>query len=89
MASTSSHFFRDPQAVLDDINYQFQLEPSTLIRLAEAFLEEFRLGLSSYGQPMAMMCVVSASCVLFLTGISVPRSSPASQTEQKQGKRRP
>ncbi|KAK0206198.1 hypothetical protein DFS33DRAFT_565432 [Desarmillaria ectypa] len=55
MASTSYHFFRDPQAVLDDINYQFQLEPSTLISLAKAFLEEFRLGLSNYGHPMAMI----------------------------------
>lgn len=57
MASTSSHSYRDPQTVLDDIGYQFQLNPETLTDIVKVFLEEYRLGLAEYGHPMAMMCV--------------------------------
>lgn len=57
MASTSSHFYRDPQTVLDDLGYQFQLDPETLTDIVKVFLEEYRAGLSNYGHPMAMMCV--------------------------------
>lgn len=57
MASTSSHFYRDPQTVLDDIELQFSLDPQALTDLVKTFLEEYRVGLSNYGHPMAMMCV--------------------------------
>ncbi|KAF9036055.1 hypothetical protein BDZ89DRAFT_983133 [Hymenopellis radicata] len=55
MASTSAHFYRDPQTVLDDINYQFRLETDTLTDIVKVFLDEFRAGLTNYGHPMAMI----------------------------------
>lgn len=55
MASTSSHFFKDPQNVLDDIHHQFQLDTGTLVELTKAFLNEFAVGLGEYNHPMAMM----------------------------------
>lgn len=57
MASTSSFFYKDPQDVLDDIDYQFQLSPATLISLSRAFLNEFAVGLGNYNHAMAMMFV--------------------------------
>lgn len=55
MSATSSFFHKDPQNVLNDIDYQFQLEPPTLTRLSKAFLDEFALGLANYGKAMAMI----------------------------------
>ncbi|KAJ8086161.1 hypothetical protein PM082_004983 [Marasmius tenuissimus] len=55
MASTSSYFYKDPQTVFDDIDFQMTLEPSTLTELVKAFLDEFRTGLGDYNHPMAMI----------------------------------
>ncbi|KAF5357599.1 hypothetical protein D9758_007415 [Tetrapyrgos nigripes] len=55
MASTSSYFYKDPQSVLSDIDHQLTLNPSTLLGLVKAFLDEFRQGLSNYNHPMAMI----------------------------------
>ncbi|KAJ6627457.1 hypothetical protein B0H10DRAFT_2210381 [Mycena sp. CBHHK59/15] len=57
MASISAHFAKGPdvQSILDDIHRQFQLGPETLIELTGAFLDEFKVGLSSYNHPMAMI----------------------------------
>ncbi|THV05345.1 hexokinase [Dendrothele bispora CBS 962.96] len=55
MASVSSYYYKDPQKVLDDIDYQLTLDPKTLVELVKAFLDEFRTGLSSYNHPMAMI----------------------------------
>jgi len=55
MASTSSYFYKDSQNVLDAIDYQLTLDPNTLVGLVKAFLDEFRMGLSNYNFPMAMM----------------------------------
>ncbi|KAK7471056.1 hypothetical protein VKT23_002471 [Stygiomarasmius scandens] len=55
MASTSSYFYKDSQNVLDAIDYQLTLDPNTLVGLVKAFLDEFRMGLSNYNFPMAMI----------------------------------
>lgn len=55
MAATSSFFYKNSKEVTDSIDFQFKLEPHTLIRLAKAFLNEFHTGLGKYGEPMAMM----------------------------------
>lgn len=48
----------DPaDALVADIEQQFQLGPDALVGLTRAFLDEVALGLSEYGHPMAMMCV--------------------------------
>ncbi|KAG5220787.1 glucokinase [Salix suchowensis] len=57
MASTSALFSHDAQRVFDDIDRHFQLSKETLVELTQAFIDEYRLGLGSYGKPMAMMCV--------------------------------
>lgn len=41
--------------IFDDIEAQFQLGQDALIKITEQFLEDFRLGLSEYNQPMAMI----------------------------------
>jgi hexokinase len=43
--------------IFDDIESQFQLDEDALIKITEQYLEDFRLGLSEYNHPMAMMCV--------------------------------
>lgn len=66
MASTSSYFYRDQQAVLDDVAYQFHLEQPTLEQLVRQFLVEFQDGLGQYGKAMAMMCVLLAMMALVI-----------------------
>lgn len=68
MAFSSALFTNDDQRVLDDIDRQFRPSVDTLINLTKEFLVEFKLGLESYGQPMAMMHVsIIASCPVLLT----------------------
>ncbi|KAF8897142.1 hexokinase [Infundibulicybe gibba] len=55
MASTSALYSQDEQRVLDDIHRRFQLDSESLVGLTKAFVDEFRIGLQSYGQPMAMI----------------------------------
>ncbi|KAF9500147.1 hypothetical protein BDN71DRAFT_1440709 [Pleurotus eryngii] len=55
MASTSALFSHDAQRVFDDIDRHFQLSKETLVELTQAFIDEYRLGLGSYGKPMAMI----------------------------------
>ncbi|KAG6900109.1 hypothetical protein C0993_002794 [Termitomyces sp. T159_Od127] len=45
----------EPQSLFDDIDRSFQLSSQDLVELTKAFLHEISLGLSSYGQPMAMI----------------------------------
>ena len=49
------------QRIFDGIQTQFALSDETLLRITEQFLEDFRIGLSNYGQAMAMMYVPFAS----------------------------
>lgn len=55
MASISSFYYQSPQAVFDIIDSQFTLHREPLVELTKAFLDEFKLGLSTYNQAMAMM----------------------------------
>ena len=59
MFVTSAHDTGDAQRIFDDIEGQFHLTPESLVDLTQAFLDEVRRGLGSYGHPMAMMCVLS------------------------------
>ena len=61
MYATAAHDHKTtgPQAVIDGIDRQFQLSKDSLVEITEAFLREFKQGLSKYGEPMAMMCVLS------------------------------
>ena len=62
MVSTSALIVGDDvQRVFDDIERQFQLDTPALVALTNAFLDEIARGLADYGQPMAMMCVLSSS----------------------------
>ena len=45
------------RAVFDDIEAQFLLSDEKLHEIVTQFLEDFRLGLSEYNHPMAMMYV--------------------------------
>ena len=47
--------------ILDAIEQQFQLSDSALVDITKQFLDDFRLGLSEYNHPMAMMYVPSPS----------------------------
>ncbi|RDB20456.1 Glucokinase [Hypsizygus marmoreus] len=53
--ATPALSYEDSQRVFDDIDRHFQLGPEFLVELTKTFLEEFRLGLSSYNHPMAMI----------------------------------
>ena len=60
MVSTSALIVGDDvQRVFDGIERQFQLDTPALVALTRAFLDEVTRGLADYGQPMAMMCVLS------------------------------
>ena len=59
--STSALFSQDSYSLLEHIDKQFYLDPDALINLANAFLQEARLGLANYGRPMAMMFVLLSS----------------------------
>ncbi|KAI5894326.1 uncharacterized protein SCHCODRAFT_02624360 [Schizophyllum commune H4-8] len=57
MYATAAHDHKTtgPQAVIDGIDRQFQLSKDSLVEITEAFLREFKQGLSKYGEPMAMI----------------------------------
>ncbi|KIK08425.1 hypothetical protein K443DRAFT_672443 [Laccaria amethystina LaAM-08-1] len=55
MAPISIPQYTNTQGVVDQIEHQFTLSPETLVDLTKAFLNEFELGLGSYGQAMAMI----------------------------------
>jgi len=55
MAPISTPQYTNTQDIVDQIERQFTLSPETLVDLTKAFLNEFELGLGSYGQAMAMM----------------------------------
>lgn len=59
MPFSSAMFPHNEQRVLDDIDRQFRPSVDKLVNLTKEFLVEFKLGLESYGQPMAMMHVSS------------------------------
>lgn len=59
MASTSALSNSETQRVFDEIHRQFHLSSESLVELTKAFLDEFRVGLQNYNQPMAMMCVAT------------------------------
>jgi hexokinase len=59
MVSTAALDVDDVQRVFDGIERQFQLDTDTLVTLTKAFLDEVANGLTNYGRPMAMMCVIS------------------------------
>ena len=52
------------RAVFDDIEAQFLLSDEKLHEIVTQFLEDFRLGLSEYNHPMAMMYVRKAHFTL-------------------------
>jgi len=86
MAPISTPQYTNTQDVVDQIQRQFTLSPETLVDLTKAFLNEFELGLGSYGQAMAMMY---ARFLLYFTIADralVRRSSLASPMAQKPGK---
>lgn len=56
MTSISSFCYQNAQAVFDVIDNQFTLQPDSLVELTKAFLDEVKIGLANYNQPMAMMC---------------------------------
>lgn len=55
MASISSFYYQNAQTVFDVIEDQFTLQPDPLVELTKAFINEFKIGLANYNQPMAMM----------------------------------
>jgi len=55
MATLSIFQYEHPQAVFDLLERQISLKEDSLVSLTHAFLDEFKLGLSSYNHPMAMM----------------------------------
>ncbi|OJT13179.1 Glucokinase [Trametes pubescens] len=58
MAPTSALYGSSPDVsrrILDDIEHQFSLDKDDLIRITSQFLEDFKLGLSEYNHPMAMI----------------------------------
>ncbi len=57
MAPTSAFLKDDGHQTFDSIAAQFQLDDEALHTITKQFLEDFRLGLSEYNHPMAMMCV--------------------------------
>nr|GAT53802.1 glucokinase [Mycena chlorophos] len=54
-ASVSAHSAPDAQRIFDQIHDSFQLKPDALVELTGQFLDEFNVGLSGYGHPMAMI----------------------------------
>jgi hypothetical protein len=74
------------QGVVDQIERQFTLSPETLVDLTKAFLNEFELGLGSYGQAMAMMYAPFLLYLAISDRTLVQRSSLASPMAQKPGK---
>lgn len=50
-----------PRQILDAIDAQFQLDDEKLHAIVNQFLDDFRLGLSEYNHPMAMMYVGTRS----------------------------
>jgi hexokinase len=55
MASLFALQFKDAQEVFDLIDHQFSISNDVLVELTKAFLDEFKTGLSTYNQPMAMI----------------------------------
>ncbi|KAJ3506221.1 hypothetical protein NLJ89_g6991 [Agrocybe chaxingu] len=55
MPSLSTFQYESAQAVFDLLERQFSLTDDFLIELTKAFLEEFKVGLSSYNHAMAMI----------------------------------
>jgi len=55
MASISSFHYQNAQTVFDVIEDQFTLQPDPLVELTKAFINEFKIGLTNYNQPMAMI----------------------------------
>lgn len=86
MAPISTPQYSNTQGVVDQIERQFTLSPETLIDLTKAFLNEFELGLGSYGQPMAMMYATFLLYFAIADRALVRRSSLASPMAQKPGK---
>ena len=76
------------QRILDDIDRQFRPSLDTLAGLTREFLAEFKLGLDSSAQPMAMMFV---SFVRLWDSLPIlhldPLMSPMCPMEPKQGER--
>lgn len=85
MAPISTPQSTNTQDVVDQIERQFTLSPESLVDLTKAFLNEFELGLGSYGQPMAMMYVPFLICFAIADRSLVRRSSLASPMAQKPG----
>jgi hypothetical protein len=61
MASTTAFAYNSADELYEHIDAQFQLSSSQLVELTKAFLQEFKQGLESYGQAMAMMYVLRRS----------------------------
>ncbi|KAF9535059.1 hypothetical protein CPB83DRAFT_781091 [Crepidotus variabilis] len=55
MPPLSATQHEDPQAVFDSLEQQFSLHEEGLVALTKTFLEEFKVGLTNYNQPMAMI----------------------------------
>lgn len=55
MPPTSALVSNSIDDILQDIEKQFHLDPSALVALTKAFLDEVAEGLGMYGHPMAMM----------------------------------
>jgi len=55
LATVSGASAQAARKIFDDIESQFQLNQDALIKITEQFLEDFRLGLSEYNHPMAMI----------------------------------
>lgn len=49
------------RAIFDDIEASFHLSDEKLNDIVNQFLKDFRLGLSEYNHPMAMMYVCTSS----------------------------
>lgn len=73
MPAISAHQYDDAQSVLDTIGRQLTIADEQLIEITKTFVDEFHLGLNSYGKDMAMMCVLS--CIYTQPGSQV-RSRP-------------
>lgn len=58
MAPTFALYSHSQTDVLDTIRAQFTLSEDTLLSITKTFLREAAEGLASYGQSMAMMCVL-------------------------------
>lgn len=86
MASISALTYKDSQSIFDDIDRDFRLQRETLMDLTKTFLNEFKAGLESYNQPMAMMY---AAFIFYIDASSHSlvdlRSSQVFPTVQKRG----